>query len=431
MTGTTTPQMRTTNNHQPTETMIIKIDTESLKDAGRLLNRLKFARHKLPVLTHILADPDPGGLTLAVSNHHQWLETRVPLAAAPAGACRSLLIPPAAFRAALKADRGSVVTLVPGGGSTNPFLKLVAIRGGMAVETRHPTLDPAGYPPGPEVEGDSAILPGRTFEMLALVAPCASRDHGRAVLNGVCLTPEDGGRVVATDGRRLAAAPATVHPAGPFILPAPAVHVLAHPDFARHRSTVTLSREEGGNRQDRENTEDRGNQNGKPGCRFACLQTGNHTLITRLTDGHYPNWKQVVPDTMVASATIAAERRPALIAWLRSLGGADGSVILRRRKRGLLQLTSGNGNGNGNGGATHAAATVEVPADLTGSAPPVALNPFFLADALEIAPTLWLADSASPVVARRPDGVLCVVMPMRLPPQTDRPEKTSGTPAAA
>jgi hypothetical protein len=81
-------------------------------------------------------------------------------------------------------------------------------------------------------------------------------------------------------------------------------------------------------------------------------------------------------------------------------------VTLRLKKRGILQLTHAT-NGK-------AAATVEVTATETGNIPAVALDSANLATALEIAPTLWLTNSMSPVVARRADGVFCVVMPMRL-----------------
>jgi len=226
--------------------------------------------------------------------------------------------------------------------------------------------------------------------MLTLVSSCASNEESRHVLNGVHFTPEDGGMLVATDGRRLAGAPATVPPATGFILPNGALHILAHPDFGSRACTVTITEQE------KENEEDR----------VVSFQSENHLLVSKTITGDYPNWKQVVPREMVASVTIAEDRRPAVVSWLRSLRGQDGSVTLRHKKRGILQLTHAT-NGK-------AAATVEVAATETGNIPAVALDPAYLATALEIAPTLWLTNSMSPVVARRADGVFCVVMPMRL-----------------
>ena len=50
-------------------------------------------------------------------------------------------------------------------------------------------------------------------------------DPLRAVLNGVLFSPEDGGLLVATDGRHLACVPARV-PDGQFVLPNAAVEIL-------------------------------------------------------------------------------------------------------------------------------------------------------------------------------------------------------------
>jgi len=123
---------------------------------------------------------------------------------------------------------------------------------------------------------------------------------------------------------------------------------------------------------------------------------------------------------MVASATVAESRRSAVVSWLRSLRGRDASVILHCKKRGGIRFTHDSGTG--------AKATIEVPAEITGAPETVALDPAYLADALEIAPTLWITDSASPVVARRADGIFCLVMPQRLPGEPVSP--AAGEPPA-
>ncbi len=131
-------------------------------------------------------------------------------------------------------------------------------------------------------------------------------------------------------------------------------------------------------------------------------------LVSRLIEGNYPNWKQVVPTDRVASASIDAGHRPAVIDWLRAVskGHKEASVELCPARRGHLELSHAPG--------TSHASRIEVPVDITGKPQPVALNATYLADALTIAPTLWFVDEMSPVVARRLDGTLCVVMPMRM-----------------
>ena len=128
--------------------------------------------------------------------------------------------------------------------------RLKASCGGIPVETQHETVDLTDFPGRPTVTGPTAVLPARTFEMLAVVATCASSDETRQALNGVYFTPEDGGMLIATEGRRLAGAPASVPVAGSFILPTSAVHILGHLDFANRPARVTLSAHRDGDGED-------------------------------------------------------------------------------------------------------------------------------------------------------------------------------------
>jgi DNA polymerase III sliding clamp (beta) subunit (PCNA family) len=389
---------------------MIKIPTDSFKQAGKLLKRLPFHRAKLPVFTHValFADAASQTVTLVVATLDMRLETSLPLSE-PLTQTVSFLIPLDALRSALKADRGSVLVLAYKCSRNGRSIRLKAPCGGIPIETQHDTLDLADFPMRPRATGTATVLPGRTFEMLSLVATSASSDQTRQILNGVYFTPEDGGMLVATDGRRLAGAPASVPTAGSFILPSGAVHILGHPDFRKRPATLTLTP----NKDDNEGP-------------LVCIQSENHLLFSRTLSGTYPNWKQVVPRDMVASLTISEDRRSALIAWLRSLRGQEGSVTLHHKKRGVLQLIHAN-----RGAIT---ASVEVRIEETGTLSAVSLSAAYLATALEIAPTLWLIDEMSPVVARRSDGAFCVIMPMRptgIATDSEKPGKRPTGQAAA
>jgi hypothetical protein len=81
------------------------------------------------------------------------------------------------------------------------------------------------------------------------------------------------------------------------------------------------------------------------------IQCGRHQLVSKPLVGNYPSYKQVIPAYADQLAVIPHDRKPGLIAWLRSL---------------------------------------------------------------EIGSTLCLSDELSPGICRHPTGRFCVIMPMRV-----------------
>jgi DNA polymerase-3 subunit beta len=363
---------------------MIQIPIAALKKARTLLGRVRSAQCKLPVLNHILARIDSTGITLAVSDLDHWLETRIPLPVSPNGPTE-FLIPNEALTAAVKADNSSSVILHPKGRNGHRELKLVAISGGMRVESNHATADWEDFPARPVIDGTSTLLPAATMAALKTVAPCASTDDKRQVLQGVFFDPEDGGMLVATDGRKLAGAPATV-PESKFILPSPAVKVLGHSDFLKGDVTVTLP----------DDTEKN----------LAAFRAGDHVLMSKTIVGNYPNYQQVIPSKQDHSVTIADDRRDAVCKWLRSQKGRAESVRLSIDKPGQLTLTQTDRSGS-------TIAIITVPVEIQGVPPVISFDPKNMADALVIGGTLGISDAMNPGMTRTPGGRFCVVMPLR------------------
>lgn len=361
----------------------ILIPSNTLRDAKRLFGRLKHLRCKLPVLQHLMLTAGQNGIQLAATDLDQWLETQV--SDQPAEyAC--FLIPPAAMDAACRADKGTDVTFAVRGGKRSPEIRLTIRCGGITATSDHPTLDPSGLPSRPPMIGTVTELPPTTLEGLSVVAGCASSDTTRQILNGVYFTPEDGGRLVATDGKRLACCPAVVPPQE-FCLPIAACHILGHPDFTSGMATVTWI----------DHTD--------PEKRHLAIRCGRHLLVSKPLVGNYPNYKQVIPAFASPMAVIPHERKPGLIAWLRSVGKGH-AVRLDWHKRGQLTLTHRDDNGH--------SATMQVPVEIHGNPPVIAFHGRFLADALEIGSILCLSDELSPGICRHPTGRFCVIMPMRV-----------------
>ncbi len=65
----------------------MNIPSNSIKEASKLLSRIRHPRTTLPVLTHILATLDATGITLAITDLDRWLETRIDTSSGPSD-CR-------------------------------------------------------------------------------------------------------------------------------------------------------------------------------------------------------------------------------------------------------------------------------------------------------------------------------------------------------
>ena len=362
----------------------MNISSNYIRESAKLLSRIRHPRTTLPVLTHVLATLDATGITLAITDLDRWLETRMDIPPCP-NEPETFLIPPDALKAMKQADKNTEIRITCKGTRKQRELRLHMVSGGVSVESRHPTLDVSEFPAHPIIEAEEVPIPAKTMESLATVAGCASNDATRYVLNGVFFTPEDGGRLVATDGRRLASAPAQVPPA-PFILPNQTVSVLAHPDFASSDAQIRL--------QKIDETE------------WISIRSGNHLLISKIIEGAYPNYRQVIPHHAPELVIFSPDHRAAVIKWLRGLSDHGSAVNLSWEKKGHLTLTQRS--------ASDASAVLRVTVEIEGNPPSIAFHPRYLADALEIGSTLCLSDELSPGICRHPSGRFCVVMPMRI-----------------
>ena len=372
--------------------MNILIPINSLKVARKLLTRIPFARLKLPALTHVLATIDAAGLSLAVTDLDHWLEIRVP-ATLPSHAPASFLIPAEALAAAARGDRGSSARLEISGDPDSPVLKLTVPCGGMAVDAVYHPETSDQFPPRPTFEGQIHALPKETFQALAKVATCASTDATRYVLNGVLFSPADGGILIATDGRRLAGAPAKV-PCREFVLPNAAARVLCHPDFLLRDAAIIQP------------------EPAEPADPRVQFRSGPLTFIARTIEGQYPDYRRVIPAQLPEIVTIQENRKPALISWLCSQRGRCESVRLTWETPGHVTLTQMESDTT--------TATLQVPVVIEGKPPEISFSPAYLADALEIGSTLKLTDELSPGIASDSFGNFCVLMSRR-----DRPGPTS------
>ena len=76
-------------------------------------------------------------------------------------------------------------------------------------------------------------------------------------------------------------------------------------------------------------------------------------------------------------------------------------------------------------------ATIQVPVTVDGQPPAISFVPKYLADAIEIGPTLRLVDKLNPGMATSPSGNFCVLMSLRFTEETSMEDVATETLAPA
>lgn len=260
------------------------------------------------------------------------------------------------------------------------------------------TVRPLSFDDYPKVAApasNSVTLPSAQFgDALRQVVRAASSDEARPTLTGVLMTAEDDGlRMVATDSYRLAVCD----------LPGQQVLAANQKVLVPSRALNELQRLVG---------------NGpevtmRLGDNHATFEVGNTRLSTRLIEGEFPNYKQLIPASHPNSLTV--EREPLLeaIRRVKIFASAKDSTPVRLQMGGeILRLTAINQElGNAN---------EELDAEFSGTELTVAFNPDYLAAGVEACTgdhvVLSTNDPQRPAIVRGKgvDSYLYLLMPVRV-----------------
>jgi DNA polymerase-3 subunit beta len=241
------------------------------------------------------------------------------------------------------------------------------------------------FPVTAPTKGDPITLKGSV--LLDAVAPtlhAVSTDETRFVLNSVYLQMDKAGEVhaVATDGRRLASSGGVVAPDGAVaIVPTDAARLMVA--LAEAEDVVVLV-----------------------GDKNITVRAGEREFVSKLIEGTYPNYKQVIPPKQPHQVEVDAA--PLKAALHRVALVANETVALEFSK-GRLTIT-GSMADVGSGAESLPLATCPA-APIT-----IAFAPQFVIEALTAcgdSATLGLTDAASPMVVKA-DRFLAVVMPKRV-----------------
>jgi DNA polymerase III subunit beta len=363
--------------------MKLTVTKESLLEALQRVQNVVAVRTTIPVLANVLIKADEEGLSFTTTD----LEVSV--------RCRA------------------EATIEKNGVTTLPVKKLVSIvrelpdkEISLDVDDNHVTtlkceaaffningLSPEEFPTLPTSEGKStyAIDQGAFREMLRKTSYAASSDETRYVLNGVLLSFKSGKlTMVATDGRRLALVEYEVEfpkeAEVDAIVPTKAVNELLH----------TLK--------------DEGALKIHASANQIVFEFDGVMVSSKLIDGTYPNFRQVIPSE--CEERVAIERETLLSALKRvSLLASERSTATKLHfTKNKLTISSDSPD--------YGKARETLPLKYSGKELKIAFNPDYVMDALRSLGNdevfFEFTDDMSPGVLKCDIPFLYVLMPMRL-----------------
>lgn len=382
-----------------TEHMKLRVTKEALILGLTAVAGVIARKTQLPILGNVLLVAKGDDLHLTGTNLDQIIECGVSCTVSKPG---SLTLPALKLLEIAKEVAGTEIDIEDIGKSTVEIVSANSrfrLRGLASTE----------FPPLPNPPGGKSIEIEQQLLKRALdrIAYAQSEDESRYVLNGVYFqVKEQALSCVATDGRRMAMLSSKVDVmktvAAAVIIPRVTVGLLQRHVTDKGEATLTLF-----------DTSMR--------VKLEFENGFGVTITSKLVDGNYPNYHQVIPGE--AKATIQIGREELLAACRRaSLMTTDKCNSIKLSfTRNTLTVTANSPDAG--------EAVDKIALKFTGKDVSIAFNPDYVIEPLTAMPqneiTLHLIDEVSPGKITAEDGFLYVVMPMRL--GEDTPKKTANT----
>jgi DNA polymerase-3 subunit beta len=245
---------------------------QALVEALGIANKAVSSRSSIQVLSGVLIDAREEGITLSATDMEISIKAPLPGRVEQPG---SLVVPARIATDIARSLPIGEVVIEQRAGETQ-----VEIRAGESVFNLH-SLPAVDFPQLPTFSGEGFTVGKAAFlETVDRVAPSASRDETRPVLTGVLIQfGADSVQMVATDSYRLSVKDTPVESS---IVDTVQVIVPA-------RTLLELSRIATGTGDAALVIEPTENQ--------VLFQVGGISLISRLIDGQFPNYRQLIPET--------------------------------------------------------------------------------------------------------------------------------------
>jgi DNA polymerase-3 subunit beta len=237
--------------------------------------------------------------------------------------------------------------------------------------------------------------------MLRSVSYAESTDEARYIMNGVFFSfAENKLTLAATDGRRLAVISREMtvgeDNAGSLILPARTVAEVMRLCGTSDNVRIAFN--------DRQAAfEISSGAAGETGL------TDSIYLVSKVVEGNYPNYKQVIPKETDQHIRLSRETFLNTVRRASRVTSDKNNSIKVSVKSGVIDISGSSDIGE---------SKVSLNVDYTGPEIAVAFNPQYLMDPLKALSRdeviFEFKDELSPGVVRTPDGFMCVIMPLRI-----------------
>jgi DNA polymerase-3 subunit beta len=353
------------------------------------------ARPTMPVLSNVLIEAEDDHLNLTTTNLDLGIRCRIKASVAQAG---SVTLPVRRLSSIVR-ELPSLDVQVEA--AANHQVKLAS--GGS--NFRIMGISREEFPPLPEFSDEHTFTLEQSMlgRMLSSVAYAQSADESRYFLNGVYFQFSDGKlTLVATDGRRLALVAREMDfgdaAGGSLILPAKTVAEVMRLLSKEEKFSVSLA------------FNDR-----RVAFRVDVTDESSGLvdkvhLISKVVEGNYPNYQQVIPKEVHQRVKIDRELFLQCVHRAALVTSDKANSVRIKLSNNLLEITAASPDF----GEAHESLAVEY----SGPDIQVAFNPAFLMDPLRALTkdqiAFELKDEVSPGVFKTDGNFLCVIMPVRL-----------------
>jgi len=360
-----------------------RCDRDALSEALQTVQRAVSARPGIPALTGVLLEAaEAGSLTLTTTDLEVSARLTADVQVTEAG---TALVPARLLADTVKSLSDAPVEVEAD--QSQARIRCAAYEGSLRLlpVEDFPALQP---PSGTRVVAEAP----RFAEAVGQVARAASRDEARPVLTGVLLeVSREGVTLVATDSYRLAVRDLVATAAGEAkaIVPERALSEAGRAAQTIEKGEVEVFVDDS----------------------QVSFQTGALTLTSRLIEGEFPNYRQLLPERYESRLTVSRQQLIDAVRRVGLLARENSPVRLEFNALGVKLSSSSPDLGQ---------AVEAVEARYEGEDVTAAFNPGYLADGLSAATgesvRVEVRDGLKPGVVRgESDEFTYLVMPVRLP----------------